>query len=107
MREHFETIRTGDRGKCYTGCLRHANSQRGWRRYRHYHGCPDRCALLHHLNGHAAGGKYHAFARSNGRTRHCTRKLVERVVTADILAQGRDTACEVPKGRRADRASRC
>ena len=36
--------------------------------------------------------------------RQCTRKLVERVMTANVLAQGNDAALETPERRGMNRA---
>src|ERR1700676_5068076 len=99
MREHFESVRSRNSNERDTRRIRYANSKRGWRGNRNYHGRADRSALLHHLYRHAASEKNDSLARLNRRARQRTRQLVERVMTANVLADGYDAARDIPKSR--------
>ena len=57
----------------------------------------DDGGLLHHLHRHAARQQHHAAAHGNRAARQSAGELVERIVTADILAQRNEPRVRPPE----------
>src|SRR5260370_11535952 len=88
MGENLETVTAGDGDQRDAGGFGGADSECGGRRYGDDEWNADESRLLHHLHRNAAGQQDHAAAANHMVARERSADLVQRVVTADVLAQG-------------------
>jgi hypothetical protein len=97
MGEHLEAVFAGNRHQRHAGSLGHAYGKRGRRRDRNDDGRADGGGFLHHLDRNAAGQQHHALFCARALARKPSGKLVERVMTPDVLAYGNEAVASIVK----------
>lgn len=98
MGKDLISVRTGDRDQRDAGLVGGFDCERGRCRDRDEDRRTDPRGLLHHLNRHAARQKDRAARTSRVFPHQRTGKLVEGIVTADILPHQTDALVRLPKG---------
>src|ERR1051325_1834463 len=106
MGEDLEPVVSRDSGGRDAGGLGEANRKRSRCRYRNDHRRTDHSGLLNHLDGNTAGEQDRAAAGIEPGPSQRPGELVERVVSADILANELQARPLLPKGRGMDGSRR-
>ena len=98
MCENLEAVLPRDRDQCHAGLVAGANRQSSWRGYRNNDGKPGGGRFLDHFNRNAAAQPKKTLLRFGTHARERAGKLIQRIVTADVLPEDHVLAWPTPCG---------